>query len=140
MWGKPKSKEHGASPDTIVGPDSNWEGRLKSDGSVFINGSLKGEVEVAGKMVVGPKGRLEARVDAGSAAISGQVVGDMFLRELLEVNSTGKILGEIHSDMVAVAEGGVVDGQFKMGPRVEEAGEVKETGEEKEAETDKDST
>lgn len=120
MWGKSRPAEQEAAPDSVIGPGSVWKGVLTTRGSVFVNGSLKGSVNVSGKIVVGPEGSVEAQVDAGSARVSGQVIGDMHVEDLLEVNSTGRIFGEIHSDVVSVAEGGVVDGHFNMSTRGED--------------------
>ncbi len=121
MLSRKKPVKEESAPDTIVGPNSQWEGNLTCQGSVFVNGSLKGAINVSGRMVVGPEGRVEAEVKAGSARVSGQVIGNIFVEELLEVNSTGKIMGEIHSDMISVAEGGVVDGHFNMSTREDRA-------------------
>jgi len=100
--------------DTIIGSKTIFEGVLTSNGSICIEGTVKGKVECKGSVVVGKEGRVKADIIAENALISGQVNGSIKIRNKLEITSTGKVKGNIETSSLVIAEGVIFEGSCHM--------------------------
>ncbi|MGD8923929.1 MAG: polymer-forming cytoskeletal protein, partial [Syntrophobacterales bacterium] len=69
----------------------------------------------------GRQGKVEADIYADSVVVGGQIVGNINARSRLEITATGRVTGDIEATTITVAEGGMVDGLFKMMDDVESA-------------------
>jgi len=83
MFGTTKKTQTGAppvlngKPETVVGPGTSFVGTLKSDGNIRIDGSVEGDVEILGNLIVGETGRVIATIKAQNVHISGAVKGEV---------------------------------------------------------------
>ncbi|MCG6916784.1 MAG: polymer-forming cytoskeletal protein [Deltaproteobacteria bacterium] len=102
------------SLDTLIGPNTLFEGSIQSDRSVCVEGSIRGRIEAKGEVVVGREGKVEADIYADSIVVGGQVIGNINARSRLEITATGRVTGDVEATTITVAEGGMVDGSFKM--------------------------
>jgi cytoskeletal protein CcmA (bactofilin family) len=109
------------SLDTLVGASTVFEGSINSDCSVCVEGSVRGKIEAKGEVVVGREGKVEANIYADSVVVGGQIVGNIHARTRLEITTTGRVTGDIEATTITVAEGGTVDGMFKMVDAAESA-------------------
>ena len=107
-------KEKNLSLDTLIGPNTVFEGSIQSERSVCVEGSIRGRIEAKGEVVVGREGKVEADIYADSIVVGGQVVGNINARSRLEITATGRVTGDVEATTITVAEGGMVDGSFKM--------------------------
>jgi len=110
-------KDSQVKPDvieTIVGLNTEIEGIITSQGSVRIDGRLRGEVNIKGNLVVGDHGLLEGGVTAKSVVVAGQIKGNVNALEKIEINKNGKLIGDIVSKYVIIEEGSVFTGHCKM--------------------------
>jgi cytoskeletal protein CcmA (bactofilin family) len=102
------------SLDTLIGANTFFEGSIHSDCSVCVEGSIRGRVEAKGEVVVGREGKVEADVFADSVVVGGQIIGNIHALSRLEITATGRVTGDIEAATITVAEGGMVDGVFRM--------------------------
>ncbi len=102
------------SLDTFIGANTVFEGSIHSDCSVCVEGRIRGRIEAKGEVVVGREGKIEADIYADSVVVGGQIIGNIHARSRLEITPTGRVTGDIEATTITVAEGGVVDGMFKM--------------------------
>ena len=102
------------SLDTLIGANTVFEGAIHSDCSVCVEGSVRGRIEAKGEVVVGREGKVEANIYADSVVVGGQIIGNIHARGRLEITATGRVTGDIEATTITVAEGGMVDGMFKM--------------------------
>ena len=102
------------SLDTLIGPNTVFEGSIQTDRSVCVEGSIRGRIEAKGEVVIGREGKVEADIYAASIVVGGQVIGNINARSRLEITPTGRVTGDIEATTITVAEGGMVDGSFKM--------------------------
>ena len=100
--------------DTIIGPNTTLEGSIKTEGSLTVEGIIRGKVEAKGEIVVGGTGKIEADIFADSVMVGGEIVGEIVTRRRLEITETGKVTGDVRAAAITVNEGGKVDGSFKM--------------------------
>lgn len=109
----------GASPSparTVLGRGAAFEGILKGEGEVVVEGSFQGEVNLSGSFAVGVEGRVEASIQARTVTVEGTIVGNVTVSERMDIRATGVIEGDITTPRVAVAEGATIRGRINMSP------------------------
>ena len=99
---------------TILGPESSFEGKLSFEGTVRIDGHFKGEIKTDNVLVVGQGARVEAQVHVGSIVINGEVIGDVFAKQSVEIHAPGKVRGNIATQQLVISKGVVFEGSCKM--------------------------
>jgi cytoskeletal protein CcmA (bactofilin family) len=103
-------------PETVVGSTTSIEGAvIKSDGNIRLDGSVEGQVEAAGTVIVGKTGRVMASIHARQVFVAGAVKGDVEAPGGLEITSTGKVFGNITVGSLQIEQGGIFRGQSFMG-------------------------
>ena len=75
--------------------------------------------------MVGESAFLEADIRASRLIISGEVHGNISAMKKIEINSQGKVLGNISAPIITIQEGGIFEGACKMQGKGE-INEVKE--------------
>jgi len=100
--------------ETIIGPTADFNGHLKSDGGVRIDGTFEGLVETAGNVIVGENAKVLADVTARNVSVAGTVKGNITANGRLEILPTGRVWGDIHVSSFLIDEGGVFRGQSLM--------------------------
>ena len=120
-----------ASPTTptdevisIVGVDMTIEGNSETDGSLRIEGTIRGDIRAGKSVVIGQDGLIEGSIYTPKAVIAGKVVGAVYAESLLELQTTSRISGEIQARRMRVEDGAMIqgpvavgEGSVKSGPR-----------------------
>ena len=104
----------GVEVDSLIGERSSFEGTLKTDGPVRLQGSIQGEIESKSAIIVEEKARVTARLTAAHVTIAGQVDGQIYCEGRVEIRPTGRVTGEINAGALIVQEGAYFDGNSKM--------------------------
>ena len=99
---------------TTIGADTTWNGTLRSESNIYLEGRVEGIIEVRDTIYVAERAQIEARVTAHSVVVSGHVSGQIDCEGRLEVTPTGRVSGEVVAGSLVVHEGAVVDGKIKM--------------------------
>jgi cytoskeletal protein CcmA (bactofilin family) len=92
-----------------------FEGTIQSAGDIRIEGKIKGKLICKSKVVVGPTGIIEGDIESRNAAIAGEIRGKVHVFEVLQVQETAKIYGDVVTEKINIQTGGVISGQIKMG-------------------------
>jgi len=100
--------------DTLIGSKTIFEGVLTSNESISIEGTVKGKIECKGSVVVGKEGKVKADIIAENAFIGGQVNGSIKTKNRLEITSTGRVMGNIETSSLVIAEGVIFEGSCHM--------------------------
>jgi len=99
--------------NTILGEKSNYEGTMKVEGSIRIEGNFKGKIE-AGSVVVGKSAVVEADITASNIIVGGEVIGNIISDSDLKLQKSAKVLGDIESAKLIIEEGAVLQGKCNM--------------------------
>ena len=91
------------------------EGNLICEGTLVIEGDFFGTIEGCEKLVIGKHGTVTGTVEVNNATIFGGVEGDVHVKELLHIHSTGKIYGDISTKKICIDVGGEFSGNCQMG-------------------------
>jgi cytoskeletal protein CcmA (bactofilin family) len=100
--------------DTLVGEGSQFEGRIKSEASLRIEGMVTGDVECTGDVTVGEHGVVKSNIIARNIIIAGSVHGNIMTKGILKITSTGKLYGNTTAASLMIDEGGIFQGTSKM--------------------------
>jgi cytoskeletal protein CcmA (bactofilin family) len=112
MLGK---KEKPDVMDTVLGGQSEFEGKLVSKASLRIDGRFKGDIEAKETVIIGKTGFVDGSIKANKVIIIGEVVGNIICRDSLEILSTGKFKGDLKlGGRISVEEGGVLLGKTEI--------------------------
>lgn len=112
----------------ILGKGSEFEGKLRFDGTVRIDGKFKGEINSNGTLIVGEQASIEGDVEVDNIIISGQIKGNVMALTRMEIHSPAKMTGNIMTPTLIIQEGVVFDGNCQMGKEAKAgAGVIKST-------------
>jgi cytoskeletal protein CcmA (bactofilin family) len=100
--------------ETVVGPSVNVEGDFASEGNIIVKGTVSGSVATSKFLLVEQGAKIVANVRAGSAKISGEVKGNMKVKETLELTDTAKVLGDIEARVLVIEGGAILYGKVTM--------------------------
>lgn len=110
--------------DTLIGKNTGIEGALTAEGTVRIDGKIKGDVILSGNLIVGNEGSVKGNVKADSISLSGVIEGNVTVANQLHLTPTSRLIGDIDAKNIIVDEGAIFHGNCKM--TVEEAAVAKE--------------
>lgn len=116
MFGKSNtnSTPEGASIN-LIGNGTNIVGDISSNGDLRIDGTLKGNLTISGKLVVGTTGKIEGNIQCQNADISGDINGKVTVGELLALKASAKILGDIITGKISIEPNATFTGTCNMG-------------------------
>ena len=92
----------------IVGEGAVLAGKVKGQ-NLSVLGTLEGEVHLEGRLSVGAKGRVAARVRANEVLVEGEIEGDV-RADSLTFAETAKARGTFIAKRLVVKEGALVEG------------------------------
>ncbi len=120
----------------VLGKGSEFEGTLKFEGTVRIDGKFQGEVHSEGTLIVGENAVIKGDVFVDSAVVSGEIRGNIKSKNRVELRSPGKVYGDLESPALIIEEGVIFDGNCRMSKEGQKTG----SGTAKPAEPEKKAT
>ncbi len=112
MLGK---KEKSEVMETVIGPQTEMEGKIISKASLRVDGKFKGDIEAKDTVIVGKTGYVEGNIKANKVVVIGEVVGNIICKESIEILSTGKFKGDLKlGGKISVEEGGILLGTTEI--------------------------
>ncbi len=99
---------------SIVGREASFEGKLAFEGTVRVDGTLKGEVISEGTLIVGEEGRVEGTIQVGALVVHGHVEGDCDAKERVELRDGARYRGNIRTPVLVIEEGVKFNGSCCM--------------------------
>lgn len=106
--------EFNANNINLVGLGTEINGDIKSSGDLRIDGTLVGNLNVKGKVVVGETGKIKGELVCKNSDISGVVEGKITVDELLSIKSSARINGDITVGKLAIEPGCKFTGYCNM--------------------------
>ena len=100
---------------SIIGSGMSLEGDTETDGSLRIEGTVRGNVRAGKSVVIGKDGLVDGSIFTQDAVIAGRVSGGIHAVSRLELQATSIVAGEIEAPLMQVEEGAQVQGQVAVG-------------------------
>lgn len=99
--------------ESFIGINSVFKGDIDTKGTLRIDGRMEGNVN-ADWVVFGEKASLNGDVTARGIIVGGRIEGNLKAKEIVEIKSKGQVYGNISTNKLTVAEGGMFDGKSNM--------------------------
>jgi cytoskeletal protein CcmA (bactofilin family) len=109
-----KKKINPNTTDTLIGEGTVFEGRIKSEASVCIEGQITGDIDCTGDVIIGENGVAKSNITGRDVTIGGTVHGNVTTKGKLVIAATGKLYGNTNGNSLIIEEGGVFWGTSKM--------------------------
>ena len=109
-----------SSGPCVVGAKTTIKGEISGDEDILVEGVVEGQIHITKDLRVGSGGVVKAKVQAQSVVVSGQLLGDCQATHRVEIQATGKLMGNIRAPRVVIAEGASFKGNSDMTGRGEE--------------------
>jgi cytoskeletal protein CcmA (bactofilin family) len=100
---------------SIIAAGTEITGNIVCDGDIRIDGVLKGNVNSASKVILGPDGKVNGDIEAKQADIMGKVAGKIVVTDLLNLKGKAQVDGDIYTGQLQVEPSASFNGSCHMG-------------------------
>jgi len=98
----------------VLGPTTSFQGHLKAEGNVRVDGYFDGSIETTGNVVIGEAAKVLADITANNIQVWGAVKGNVTASGRLEILPSGRVWGDIKVTSLLIDEGGLFRGKSIM--------------------------
>lgn len=89
-------------------------GEITAKGGFRVEGTIKGTVTTAGKVVISKGGYIEGKLICQNADFEGKFSGELIVSETLTLRSTAVIDGEVNAGKLAIEPGATFNASCEM--------------------------
>jgi len=104
----------------MISEGTNLIGKITTQNDIRIAGNVDGEIDSKGKLIVTSTGLVKGGFRAQDADIAGKIDGEIRVSNKLTLRQSAEINGDVYTKTLIVEEGGVMNGECRMGKAVEE--------------------
>jgi len=102
--------------DSLIGISTKIEGNVRFQGGLRIDGQVKGNVVADGDepcmLVISEHAKVEGEVRAAHVVVNGEIVGPVYSSELLELQPSARITGDVYYKALEMHGGALVAGKL----------------------------
>ena len=99
---------------SIIAPSTKFKGTLSGTDSVLIAGHFKGEIKCEGLVRVDRAGRIQGIINSPYVIVEGEMNGDIVSAEHVELREKARVVGNIQTAKIVMAEGCILQGEVQM--------------------------
>ena len=115
MFGKEdEMRSEEGKVSTIIAKGTKITGNIDMEGSVRIDGYVKGKVKTTETLTVGKTGEVEGEVQVKEAVVGGKVKGTLTASQKVVLENRAIIFGDVTTGVFVIKEGGVFHGKCSM--------------------------
>lgn len=105
-----------ASENTL-NQDVEIQGSIKFQNGLIFNGKINGDLNSEnGSLTIGKSGIVKGNINTQKAIIEGNVEGNIYSKEKIELKSNAKVTGDIKASRLAIEEGVTFCGKCEVTP------------------------
>lgn len=112
----------------MISEGTKLKGTLTTKNDVRIAGTLDGEAEAEGKIIVSSTGKVDGNIQAVDADIAGNIDGEVRVTNKLILRKSATIEGDIYTKTILAEEGSQINGSFHMSENIKEEMKKKDNG------------
>jgi cytoskeletal protein CcmA (bactofilin family) len=119
MWDSRKDadvadKQQPTGELTLIAANTTFEGKIKTDGSIRIDGKFIGDINAKSNAAVGGTGSIDGTLSARAITVAGKISGTVIASEKLVLENKSVMQGDIRAARLVVDEGAMFDGKCDM--------------------------
>lgn len=99
---------------SVLGSGSSTTGAARYEGSLRLDGTFEGSIEVGETLIVGPSGSLTGDIRAGSVVVAGAIRGTVLATDTVELERGARLEGDIQTRTLIVEDGVFFQGNCRM--------------------------
>jgi cytoskeletal protein CcmA (bactofilin family) len=99
---------------SLLSKEVKIDGDIQGSENLQVEGRFKGTIKLAGDVYVGTTGVVDADIEADNVVIQGQLNGNVLARKQLQIQSSGKLVGDCTAQSIDIKEGALFEGRSKM--------------------------
>jgi len=111
---KSKPMNEGSQDVTIISNGVKVEGKISSDSSMRIDGTIQGDINCQQNVTIGEHGDVNGKVNGQSITIGGKVHGSVSAKQKLILESKSQLKGDVFTKILVVEAGANFDGKSNM--------------------------
>lgn len=96
---------------TIIAQGITFNGTLRGEGVVQVEGVVEGEFDMVGAVIVAESGLIRGPVAADVVRVAGRIEGNVQAREHMRLESSGSLDGDVKTASLVVEDGGILNGR-----------------------------
>jgi excisionase family DNA binding protein len=102
--------------EKVLDVDATMQGTMifKDPVNLKINGRFEGNLTTRGSLTIGPSAEVTADIIGENIVISGRVVGDVIAEKSLKLLPPARVVGNVETPSLTVAEGALLHGDCRM--------------------------
>src|ERR1022692_880096 len=109
------AETNGIGSLNLIGTGTVIRGNIETAGDIRIDGTLIGKLTAKAKIVLGESAIIEGNVFCQNADISGAVLGNITVDDLMVLKSPGRMHGDVITKKLVIEAGADFTGNCKMG-------------------------
>ncbi len=99
---------------TFIASGTTINGKVTTTEDIRIDGTIKGDIDAQGKLIVGTQGVVEGVLKSQHTEISGNLKLEKINAQTLILTSSANFKGDIEVENLQVDSGAIVEGNIKM--------------------------
>jgi cytoskeletal protein CcmA (bactofilin family) len=99
---------------TLISAGTTLNGDVASENDLRIDGTVKGNVICSAKVIIGTSGLVEGNVTGMQADVSGKVIGNIEVKELLQLREESNVEGNIMAGKLQIEPTAIFNGRCQM--------------------------
>jgi len=101
--------------NTIMGEQVSFEGIIRGNEDLMINGSVKGSIELENShLTVAPKGQVVAEIHAQNVSIRGHLIGNIKAISNVEITKEADFIGQIKAKRILIEDGASIRAAIEL--------------------------
>jgi len=100
--------------ETLIGENCHIIGNFTGTGTLKIDGIIDGDILWQDDVVIGEKSEINGNIFCTNGFVNGDVNGNIKCKNILTIQSEGKVKGDITVKKLIINESGILDGKSTM--------------------------
>ncbi|MGH2569547.1 MAG: bactofilin family protein [Bacteroidota bacterium] len=103
----------------MIAAGTTVEGKIRTQGSVRVDGKVVGEISASEAVAVGHSGEVEGNVTAKNVTVGGKVRGSLNIAEKAVLEGKAVVRGDLRAARLVIDEGALFDGKVSMSDKAQ---------------------
>jgi cytoskeletal protein CcmA (bactofilin family) len=114
--------------NVFLGKNCFFEGKMTFEGVFRLDGKVEGEIFRSGTLIMSETAVIKGKVEVDALILNGMVEGEVNAKERVEIHTKGKLYGTVFTPTLVIQDGGILEGNCKMGSRSENESDLEGVG------------